>query len=203
MAAPMLPANAPVLASLALPHEYGVTDAGQWGTAAMLEKLEQGLARGLKLVQLREPEERRDFVDQAIERARRYGCKVMVKWPHPRADGMHLTAAQLMALRKRPEYGLVAASCHTREELERAMALRARLRGARAGKGEGGFRSAGVEAICRNRARHDDSGVRDRRPAARRHGRGVARRRARPRYDPGGVGLGSCGGGSCSSAGTR
>ena len=122
-AAPMLPANAPVLASLALPHEYGVTDAGQWGTAAMLEKLEQGLARGLKLVQLREPEARRDFVDQAIERARRYGCKVMVKWPHPRADGMHLTAAQLMASRKRPEYGLVAASCHFREELERAMAL--------------------------------------------------------------------------------
>jgi 8-oxo-dGTP diphosphatase len=122
-AAPMLPANAPVLASLALPHEYGVTDAGQWGTAAMLEKLEQRLARGLKLVQLREPEERRDFVDQAIERARRYGCKVLVKWPHPGADGMHLTAAQLMALRKRPKYGLVAASCHTREELERAMAL--------------------------------------------------------------------------------
>jgi 8-oxo-dGTP diphosphatase len=122
-AAPMLPANAPVLASLALPHEYGVTDAGQWGSAAMLEKLEQGLARGLKLVQLREPEARRDFVDQAIERARRYGCKVMVKWAHPGADGMHFTAAQLMALRKRPEDGLVAASCHSREELERAMAL--------------------------------------------------------------------------------
>jgi 8-oxo-dGTP diphosphatase len=120
---PMLPANAPVLASLALPHEYAVTDAGRWGPAAMLEQLEQRLAQGLKLVQLREPEERRAFVDQAIERARRYGCKVMVKWPHPRADGMHFTAAQLMVLRRRPEGGLVAASCHSREELERAMAL--------------------------------------------------------------------------------
>jgi 8-oxo-dGTP diphosphatase len=121
--APMLPANAPVLASLALPHEYAVTDAGRWGTAAMLEKLEQRLAQGLKLVQLREPEVRRPFVDQAIELARRYGCKVMVKWPHPGADGLHFTSAQLMKAGSRPGFPLVAASCHTRQELERAMAL--------------------------------------------------------------------------------
>jgi 8-oxo-dGTP diphosphatase len=120
---PMLPANAPVLASLALPHEYAVTDAGQWGAAAMLEKLEQRLAQGLKLVQLREPAARRNFVDEAIERARRYGCKTMVKWPHPRADGLHLTSAELMKTGSRPDFRLVAASCHTRAELERAMAL--------------------------------------------------------------------------------
>src|SRR5260221_5102826 len=32
MAAPMLPANAPVLASLALPHEYAISDAARLGT---------------------------------------------------------------------------------------------------------------------------------------------------------------------------
>ena len=123
LAAPMLPANAPVLASLALPHEYAITDAGRWGAAAMLEKLEQRLAQGLKLVQLREPQEHRRFVDQAIERACRYGCRVMTKWPHPAADGVHFTASQLMALTEKPQGMRVAASCHTREELERAMSL--------------------------------------------------------------------------------
>jgi 8-oxo-dGTP diphosphatase len=47
MAAPMLPANAPVLASLALPYEYAVTDAARWGIAGMLEKLERRLEPAL------------------------------------------------------------------------------------------------------------------------------------------------------------
>jgi 8-oxo-dGTP diphosphatase len=127
MVSPMLPANAPVLASLALPVEYAITDAARWGTAAMLDKLESALERGLKLVQLREPglgaEERRIFCDNAIGRARRYGCKVMVKAPHPGADGIHFTASELMQLNEKPGGLLVAASCHTRGELERAMQL--------------------------------------------------------------------------------
>jgi 8-oxo-dGTP diphosphatase len=126
-ASPMLPANAPVLAALALPYEYAVTDAARWGIAPMLQKLERRLQQGLKLVQLREPglsaEDRQLFHEQAIGRAHRYGCKVMVKSPHPGADGIHFTAAELMRMTQRPAKGLVAASCHTREELERAMAL--------------------------------------------------------------------------------
>jgi len=58
-----------------------------------------------------------------MARARRHGCKVMVKSPHPGADGTHFTAAELMQLKHKPPSGLVAASCHTREELERAMRL--------------------------------------------------------------------------------
>jgi 8-oxo-dGTP diphosphatase len=127
MASPMLPANAPVLASLVLPAEYAVTDATRWGTAVMLAKLQRRLEQGLQLVQLREPglsaEERKLFSDEAIARARRYGCRVMVKAPHPGADGIHFTAADLMQMKQRPATGLAAASCHTREELERAMRL--------------------------------------------------------------------------------
>jgi 8-oxo-dGTP diphosphatase len=126
MAAPMLPANAPVLASLALPVEYAVTDAARYGIAEMLTRLGQRLERGLKLVQVREPDlgdaDRGLFTQQAIGLAHRYGCKVMVKWPFPGADGIHFTARELMNLRTRPE-GFAAASCHTRAELERAMAL--------------------------------------------------------------------------------
>jgi 8-oxo-dGTP diphosphatase len=127
MVSPMLPANAPVLASLALPAEYAVTDATRWGSAAMLDKLERRLRQGLKLVQVREPglgsEQLRLFLEETLARTKGYGCKVMVKSPHPGADGIHFTAAELMRLKQKPASGLVAASCHTREELERAMRL--------------------------------------------------------------------------------
>ncbi|HYR33804.1 MAG TPA: Nudix family hydrolase [Burkholderiales bacterium] len=127
MAAPMLPANAPVLASLGLPHEYAITDAARLGIPPMLEALERRLAQGLQLVQIREPHlaeaARELFTTQAIGLAHRYGCKAMVKAPHPGADGMHYTAAELMRLERRAQGGLAAASCHTRAEVERAMAL--------------------------------------------------------------------------------
>ena len=127
LVAPMLPANAPVLASLALPHEYAITDAARLGTAAMLARLRQRLESGLKLLQIREPalapEERELFTLEAIGLAHRYGCRVLVKAPHAGADGVHYTASELMRLEKRPPGGLAAASCHTRAELERAIEL--------------------------------------------------------------------------------
>jgi len=126
MAAPMLPANAPVLASLALPVEYAITAAARLGTTQMLARLEAALESGLKLLQVREPDmedaSRRLFTEQAVGLAHRYGCKVLTKAPFPGADGVHVTAAELVALKERPR-GMVAASCHTRVELERAMAL--------------------------------------------------------------------------------
>jgi 8-oxo-dGTP diphosphatase len=123
MASPMLPANAPVLASLALPHEYAITDAARYGTAVMLSRLEARLREGLKLVQVREPNlENRDlFTQQVLGLAHRHGCRVMVKTQG--GDGRHFTAVELSLLEERPKERLAAASCHTRAELERAMAL--------------------------------------------------------------------------------
>jgi 8-oxo-dGTP diphosphatase len=127
LVAPMLPANAPVLASLALPAEYAVTAASQYGTADMLSRLERGLRRGVKLLQVREPElsddERKLFTAQVLRLAQRHGCKVLTKSPFAGADGIHFTASGLMRLQKKPETGLAAASCHSREELEQAMRL--------------------------------------------------------------------------------
>jgi len=127
MAAPMLPANAPVLASLALPSEYAITDAGRRGVQEMLSLLEKRLEQGLKLVQVREPQlsesDRALFTKETIGLAHRYGCKVMIKAPFPGADGIHFTASELKVLKEKPANLLVAASCHTREELERAMQL--------------------------------------------------------------------------------
>jgi 8-oxo-dGTP diphosphatase len=127
MVAPMLPANAPVLASLALPHEYAITDAARLGIAPMLAVLERRLQQGLRLLQIREPaferKARELFTEQALGLAHRHGCKVLVKQPEAGADGVHYTAADLMRLERRPERGVAAASCHTRAELEKAMAL--------------------------------------------------------------------------------
>jgi 8-oxo-dGTP diphosphatase len=125
MAEPMLPANAPVLASLALPAEYAITDAAGMGSDAMLHRLEHRLAHGLKLLQIREPSlpEPERFTRRAIACAHRYGCKVLVKARFPGADGIHFTSAELMKLHARPHGMLAAASCHTRGELERAMQL--------------------------------------------------------------------------------
>ena len=122
MAEPMLPANAPVLASLALPWEYAITDSARFGIESIRQRLEQGL----KLLQVREPslseEERTRFTRQVLALAHRYECKVLVKSAFPGADGLHVTASQLMKLEKKPA-GLAAASCHTRAELDRAMQL--------------------------------------------------------------------------------
>ena len=43
---PMLPANGPVLAALALPHEYAITHAWQIGAEAQLAQIDAALARG-------------------------------------------------------------------------------------------------------------------------------------------------------------
>jgi len=120
---PMLPANAPVLASLALPWEYAITNASQVGAPAMLTHLERRLKEGLKMIQVREPAGAEPFADEVIRLAHRCGAKVLTKHPHAGADGVHFTAAQLMTLKERPKQGLAAASCHTREELEHAMRL--------------------------------------------------------------------------------
>jgi 8-oxo-dGTP diphosphatase len=127
LASPMLPANAPVIASLALPELYAITDAGRRGVPAMLAALKPRLESGLKLLQIREPSlsetELRIFTQSVLDIVRPYGCKVLTKVQCAEAHGIHVTAPQLMRLREKPSTGLVAASCHTRPELERAMRL--------------------------------------------------------------------------------
>jgi len=123
--APMLPANAPVLAALALPTEYAVTDAVRLGRASMLARIRQRLEQGLRLIQVRDRElaERDLFIADVVGVAREFGARVLVSGGSPHADGTHFTSAQLMALQQRPVAGLAAASCHDARELERAMAL--------------------------------------------------------------------------------
>ncbi len=125
LAAPMLPANAPVLAALGLPHEYAITDAESRGTGEMLARVRARLAQGLKLIQVRDRglAGRDAFVRDVVHLAHRHGARVLVSGAATHGDGVHFTAAQLMALESRPQNCLAAASCHTAVELARAAAL--------------------------------------------------------------------------------
>ncbi|HTJ96873.1 MAG TPA: Nudix family hydrolase [Rhodocyclaceae bacterium] len=129
---PVLPANAPVFAGLRIPKVYGITYASEIGIVAQLQQLNVALAHGLRLVQLREaalPDSMRErFVTEAIKMCHLHGAKVLVNGDvelarHARADGVHFSATQLMALQSRPGFNLVAASCHTEAELAKAAEL--------------------------------------------------------------------------------
>jgi len=122
---PMLPANAPVLAALALPHEYAITDAENRGREPMLAKIRERLGAGLKLIQVRDKElpRREEFARSVLRLAHRHGARVLLNGGPAIGDGVHYTAAQLMSLHERPRGILGAASCHDAAELERAMAL--------------------------------------------------------------------------------
>jgi 8-oxo-dGTP diphosphatase len=124
-AEPMLPANAPVLAALALPQEYAITDAGSRGASAMLSCIRTRLAQGLKLVQVRDRElpQREAFIGSVVRLAHGHGARVMVSGGPALGDGVHFTAAELMQLEVRPRGMLAAASCHSAGELQRAMEL--------------------------------------------------------------------------------
>ena len=122
---PMLPANAPVLAALALPHEYAITDAENRGREPMLAKIRERLGAGLQLIQVRDKElpRREEFARSVLRLAHRHGARVLLNGGPAIGDGVHYTAAQLMSLHERPRGILGAASCHDAAELERAMAL--------------------------------------------------------------------------------
>jgi 8-oxo-dGTP diphosphatase len=130
--APLLPANTRVLAALTLPRIYGITCASDVGEDAFLSRMELALARGLRLVQLREKpweaSRRRAFGVRAVALARRFAARVLVNGDEDAARamgacGVHWTAQQLACASARPRDLLVAASCHTHEDVMRATDL--------------------------------------------------------------------------------
>jgi 8-oxo-dGTP diphosphatase len=125
LAEPMLPANAPVLAALELPQEYAITDAASRGREPMLARIQARLGAGLKLIQVRDKElpRREEFARSVLRLAHRHHARVLLNGGPEIGDGVHYTAAQLMALRERPQGILAAASCHSAAELQHAMQL--------------------------------------------------------------------------------
>ncbi len=131
--APLLPANGPILAALALPETYAITGfAVDTPQALVAAAVDSALVRGVRLIQVRgrdwPPERFARHAADIVARGHAGGAKVLINGDADLAqrcgaDGVHLTAAQLKTVHMRPELPLVAASCHDAAEL----ALAARL----------------------------------------------------------------------------
>ncbi|MDR2613839.1 MAG: Nudix family hydrolase [Candidatus Accumulibacter sp.] len=130
--APLLPANETILRALALPGLYAISHAAENGVDAELERFRQALARGVRLLQLRDKtlaaDVRRRFAEKAATLAAAFpGSALLVNDDDALARhvgaGLHLSSARLHALDRRPDFAWVAASCHTPADLARAERL--------------------------------------------------------------------------------
>ncbi len=127
---PVLPANGPILGALALPLLLGITPAEIPDESDFLSALDEALKDGLRFVQIRVPalsaDRCRAFSETVSARVLAAGGRVVGNrgnaWTSA-TDGIHLRAADLMALDARPAGDLVGASCHGVEELEQAERL--------------------------------------------------------------------------------
>lgn len=133
--APILPANGPILQALGLPPFYALSNAEENGTAAELGRIEQALAGGLRLLQVRDKTlpaaERADFARAVLALADacgRSGVTVLINDDQELAravgaGGVHLSSQQLWQVERRPDFACVGASCHHAADLDRAAQL--------------------------------------------------------------------------------
>lgn len=129
--APMLPANAPVLAALALPDVMIVSNASEHGIDAWIQSLAGRVANERMLVQIREKAASRQQVQHLLSRTLArvvpFGSVVVVNCDSgdfPQCGGVHLTSQALMKAGARPDGTLVGASCHDEAEIARAAELK-------------------------------------------------------------------------------
>ena len=125
--APMLPANGPVLAALALPSIMVVSNCAELGVDAWIQKLTEAAMQAKLLVQVREKacnfQQVQHILSRALARAVPFGARIVVNsdcGAYPQCRGVHLTSKALLAASSRPDAALVGASCHDERELDHA-----------------------------------------------------------------------------------
>ena len=126
---PILPANDPILKALSLPTMMAITNAEHEGTERQLERLEEALQAGLRLIQVRDkgwpPAQRLWFAEAVCRLARSHGALVVINGDEEiarkvGADGVHLSSASLASCTQRPDFTWVGTSCHNAAEITRA-----------------------------------------------------------------------------------
>lgn len=135
---PVLPATLPPLRWLNVPDTYAISGIGApQNLSAFMQKLDEALAQGLKLLQFREPDwpsgaqsgDLHDVLQQVLARTRTAGARLLVNSMHPlawaqEADGMHLRSSELV--QERPPLapgGWLGVSAHHADDLARAREL--------------------------------------------------------------------------------
>lgn len=129
---PLLSANAPVIRALQLPEIYAISCVSEIGEDKFINLLPEKIENGLKLLQLREKSmsncQLRRLVDRILPITVPAGVTVLINSDMPeeqkkRFSGLHLTSNHLLELDQRPDFELVAASCHNSEQLQQAVKL--------------------------------------------------------------------------------
>jgi 8-oxo-dGTP diphosphatase len=129
------PADLPVINALHLPSRYLIT--GEFASMTDFERrLVGALNDGIRLVQLRLPHDwvaargesfAQEVISQCATLCRQNSAAMLLNVPaviQPEVhDGIHLTSKQLNSIGERPDCRIVAASCHSRQELERAQSI--------------------------------------------------------------------------------
>ena len=136
----LLPATYPPLRWLQLPNIYAISSAGSPEQfPQFLNKLDQGLAAGIKLFQWREPgwpggpaqQDLHQALKTMLARCHAVGARVLINSVHPEAwwheaDGVHLRSQDAATLTNRPildKGKRVGVSTHNLAELEHARTL--------------------------------------------------------------------------------
>ena len=128
-------ANLPIIKALLLPSRYLIT--GDFCSVDDFERrLLTAIQEGIELVQLRltrawTESRTQAAADQIVERCiamcQRHGVRLLLNLPEPLSSmtskGIHLNSQRLQKTKHRPSCELVSASCHNREQLERAQAI--------------------------------------------------------------------------------
>jgi 8-oxo-dGTP diphosphatase len=127
-------ADRPIIMALRLPDQYLITGSNPFYHSCFMGRLSRALDRGHRLVQLRAHElvdaAYRDLAREVRQLCAKVGARVVLNRDpmivaELEADGLHLTARQLLQLTARPAVSatLIGASCHNANELAHAEAL--------------------------------------------------------------------------------
>jgi 8-oxo-dGTP diphosphatase len=131
---PMPPADVPIINALRLPSTYLITPPRLDDVDGFLRSLDASLAAGASLLQMRVfdiPDDELLRVGREVcERCHAISARVLLNGDGETmraigADGLHLNSRALQACRERPVPGsmLLAASCHSAADLDRAARL--------------------------------------------------------------------------------
>ncbi|WP_374088863.1 Nudix family hydrolase [Methylomicrobium lacus] len=120
-------ANRPIVTAARLPPYYAILDDQVSG--GLMQDLHKFLTNGIKLIQARlktsSHADVASFLSKAYPLCRAHDAVLLINsavdFGNAAADGLHLTASDLLALQERPAaYRWLGASCHTLAELEHA-----------------------------------------------------------------------------------
>jgi len=129
---PLPPADRPIVTAIRLPSRYLITPPLIEDESVFLQQLEASLQQGIRLLQLRLPgygaQQLASLADRVMSLCHSYAATLMLKdesLARRLGCGLHLGSSQLRAIRSRsfPHQQLLAASCHTQQELVHAASI--------------------------------------------------------------------------------